>query len=458
MKSAQEPTKATGTEQSIYDIISMQDDIEFLKAIVARYPETRALAQEAEATPEGGTANLKKDAMAYAVFEEQPEQTAIEADRTFMGLKLFKAAYNNDKSLFPHLTAENFAELHSMTHATVKNAADLESIMYALACNDLGKTSSFIGHGVRLTGKKAPDHDQLLAEVVERAPELFPGMSRLDPEYQKMYLEGLKANLNLGQFVQGENLPCNLTEMQAISPKARNLRLLTEIFDFAGATGHINKTASILMNNDNYYAYKTASEELMKEPLDQAYYRYMADRGYKAGVLDSNNPEDLMADPEKIALARIVALSRSFTKDQGALIKETWEGLDEERKEILTKELSESGKDNTGILLYYSPALITNTLNGEKNEFRRQKDLDSTKPLDKDQEATVFKKALKASLEVMSDCYQTVRENPEINLSGPGVYTYNVNDIAKEAAKGCAALKAAALVTNQQIKFEPLKV
>ena len=63
------------------------DDIEFLREIVIRYPEAEMLAGPAEASPEGNQ-DLKDTAIAYQVFDETTpvHQTAIEADRTFLGL------------------------------------------------------------------------------------------------------------------------------------------------------------------------------------------------------------------------------------------------------------------------------------------------------------------------------------------------------------------------------------
>lgn len=65
------------------------NDIDFLKEIVARYPETHLLSGQAEAPPEGNQ-KLKENPLAYQVFQSvHPE--AIEADRTFLGLLLLKA-------------------------------------------------------------------------------------------------------------------------------------------------------------------------------------------------------------------------------------------------------------------------------------------------------------------------------------------------------------------------------
>lgn len=343
------------------------------------------------------------------------DPTAVEADRTFFGLILFKAVYNNDKSYFPNLSNENFAQLHQKTHSLVQNNDDLEFVLYSLACNDLGKTQEFIDHNIRLSGKKAEDHDQLLTQVVMADPNLFPGMqSHLSAEQQRMYVDGLAANLNLGQFAQAENLPYNLIGMQNIPAKSRDLRLLTEIYDFAGVTGHINHNISMVMNDNNFYSYFKCSTELMKEPLDQAYFRYVADRGFKAGIIENDDPRSVMGEENKtnLALSRLVCLSRSFEPSQGNMIKEVWNDLSPNKRAILENELAETGLNGKkGILMYYSPALIANAIIGK----------------DKD-----FKEGLKCALEHMSNTYKQCRINNRSN-SENGFITENVSEAANLA-------------------------
>ena len=72
------------------DTLVTMEDTQFLKALVAYCPEAVLLAGEAESSPEGSQ-RLKETALAYQVFEPsiRIHETAIEADRTFLGLKLF---------------------------------------------------------------------------------------------------------------------------------------------------------------------------------------------------------------------------------------------------------------------------------------------------------------------------------------------------------------------------------
>lgn len=391
------------------DLLQLET-LAFLQALVDRYPETRLLAGPAEASPEGNQ-TLKAGAWAYKVFGASVavDPTAIEADRTFLGLLMLKAALTGDKSKYPHLSETAFVALQHFTRHIIQTEADLEFCLYALACNDLGKTHTLVTEHARLTGHTADDHDQRLYELIRLKPDLFPGLKRLMPAQQTQYLEGLGANLNLGQYVQGENLPYNLLGMQAISPGSRNLRLITELYDFAGVTGHVNPHVSLMMNDDNCLAFALAMQELMREPVDRAYERYIRSRSARVGIDTST--------PEGFAQGRITTLARAFTGEQGQLIQAVWTGLAQPVRETLVWELNVTGLDGyPGILLYYSPALIANAVKATGD----------------------FGPGLTYALTVMARVYSATRRTA--CSEGNGVITVNVAALADQSGKDPAAL------------------
>ena len=383
------------------------DKIEFLKALVAKYPETKLLAGAAQASPEGNQ-KLKEEALAYKVFDKSVEinPTAIEADRTFLGLLVFKAGIlksvmTGDREMFPNLSDNGFKKLQEFTNSIVKTEEDLELCLYALACNDLGKTQKLVDEHYALTGNKDADHDQVLYTLTKLNPERFEGFCKLSPEQQNLYLEGLGADLNLGQYVQGENLPYNLEGMQKISQKGRDLRLIAELYDFAGVTGHINPNVSLVMNDDNLMAFTTAIKELMTEPQEFAYQRYIARRGQKAGI-DSNTPCGY-------AQSRVAAMARVFTKEKGQVIKDVWAKLPDNTKKILEDELNETGQGKRkAILIYYAPAVIANAVQSSKD----------------------FNKGLERGLKALAKVFDDTRKQQN-NDNGRGVISINVSSLAK---------------------------
>ena len=379
---------------TISDILKL-DFIPFLRALSQRYPEMLYLLGEATASPEGNQ-TLREDALAYRVFPDQLiASTAIEFDRTAMGLLCFKTVMNDDPSLFPFLSEASFQELRTFTTQFVKNPEDVEFIFYSLACNDLGKT-----HVIATQGK-GDDHDQILFDLVSR-PDLFPGMTEhLSLEQITLYTAGLGANLNLGQYVQGENLPWNLQGMQQVHEKARNLRLIAELYDFAGVAGHVSHTKSLVMTDDNLWVFMTAIQQLMTDPLDKAYERYVALRAQRVGLGDH---------PDAYALGRLAAMSRLFTPEQGNALLESWNGLPDKDRDALKNGLEATGVDGSkGVLVYYAPAVIANTL----------------------KTAGSPEAGLPTALAILAKVYKREAATPH-DFTGDGVVTVDVNQMAKD--------------------------
>ncbi len=300
---------------NLFDIIKL-DDIEFLKEIVSLYPETKLLAGPAEASPEGNQ-TLKDTALAYQVFDEDTlvHETAIEADRTFLSLILFKDVLNGERSKFPQLFDSDWEALSGLTHNIAKNSDDIELILYSLAAQDLGKTQKLVDEYKATFGSDAEDHDKLLAALSEERQDLFPGLESLGAKSRDTYICGLKGDLNLGQFVQGENLPCNLEKMMRLDPYSRDMRLLTELYDFAGVMGHVVPDQSVVMNHDNLKAYMSALASLKEADPATAYNAYIKQRGVMAGLttFDLN----LANDPKKIRPFEICSHVTFFCAEPG---------------------------------------------------------------------------------------------------------------------------------------------
>ncbi len=67
------------------------------------------------------------------------------------------------------------------------------------------------------------DHDKILLMGLKAHKELFPSFTRLNAHHQKLVLEGLDAKFNLAQFLQGENLPLNMSGVRHLSVDALHL-------------------------------------------------------------------------------------------------------------------------------------------------------------------------------------------------------------------------------------------
>ncbi len=392
------------------DTLVTMEDTQFLKALVAYCPEAVLLAGEAESSPEGSQ-RLKETALAYQVFEPsiRIHETAIEADRTFLGLKLFKAAHQGDREKFPHLSDQNWRKLSHLTQEIVASDDDLDVILYALIAQDIGKTKALSELYKDVFGVYAEDHDRLLHELTRKKSELFKGFLDLSPDNQKAYLEGLESDMNLGQFVQGENLPCNIIKMlHHTDDRAKRIRLLTELYDFAGVTGHINHHVSLTMNDHNYKAYNHVIQLMLAGNGDvlSLYQAYMQERLDHVGISSTR--------ADWFALARITALSRSFDVEKGQEILSVWQELPQLYKEILIKELLLCGLSHdepTACLIYYAPALIVNSIHAHEE----------------------FNAGLRNALCVLAEIYKKARTEIDISGVNKDFLTVHINQVARYA-------------------------
>jgi len=342
------------------------EDINFLRTLVIRYVEASYLAGKAEAPPGKPSVINRETTLANKVFDIPVDPGAIEADRTFLGLLSFKWVLNDRYDLFTasqtnpktKLSPASFQRLRAYAQQITTTEEDLEYCLYSLMCSDLGKTAFFIQEHERIMGKKEDDHDRLLFNLLTHRRDLFPGLRLLSSQLQANYIEGFNTNFNLGQLVQGENLPVNLSLIQtSISDKSRKMRLGCELFEFASV---LESKQGVLggcpiMTEENYISYITAIEELMTPPLEQAYQRYIRRRGELVGI-DATTPTGF-------AQGRIAALSRAFRHEEGRIIKTVWMELDKTTRDTLLEELTVTGLDTKpGILLYYAPALLANAV------------------------------------------------------------------------------------------------
>lgn len=195
------------------------------------------------------------------------------------------------------------------------------------------------------------DHDQLLAAIVQNDPSRFDGLATLSPQQRMAYGQSLSLNLNLGQFVQGECLPGSLAPFFTLDPAIRRLRLFAELFDFAGAAGHVQPQHSLLLGDDAWQAFHHAIEALNASAEPHAAYRsYIHGRARQAALPDS----------EAYLLGRLAAMARAFQPSDAIAIQASWSKLSTPMRAVLSHELHAMGTtDSPGILLYYAPAAIS---------------------------------------------------------------------------------------------------
>lgn len=327
------------------------DALSHLRQSIFSYPEMRLLIGPATASPEGPRTLPSGSWSEQAFFPAQPSLGAVEAERTLAGLAFLRSALLGERERFPKLSEERFAHLRAWISPLLDSIDDLRFVHYSLACNDLGKTQPMEQLAEELFPGHAMDHDQLLAAVVQNDPERFEGLRALPLPQRTAYAQSLSLNLNLGQLVQGECLPESLAPFFKLDPSIRRLRLIAELFDFAGAAGHVQPQHSLLLGDEAWLAFHLAIETLnaSTEP-HEAYRSYIAGRARQA----------MLPDLDAYPLGRLAAMARVFDPRDAQAIQASWGKLSTSMRAELSHELHAEGSNpSPGILLYYAPAAIS---------------------------------------------------------------------------------------------------
>ncbi len=127
-----------------------------------------------------------------------------------------------------------------------------------MVVNDLGKVKGVVKNIAEKSGIKDVDHDKLLFAGLSQHPEISPSFQKLSSRHKKLILNGLKTEFNIGQFIQGENVPASLEGLKGIDEESLKFYLLHALYDIAGAAGQSVQNGSVIMNEPTYENFRLA--------------------------------------------------------------------------------------------------------------------------------------------------------------------------------------------------------
>lgn len=361
--------------QSFASVLTKISDNEALQLLKAQYPEVSIwLTQEANATPaasnvppKGAYGSGKNQTPSMYLFGRE----IVELNRTAVGFLSLKWLLSNDYTAFTanqpdsnRLTQSMFQEFRSDVKKVLKTDEDVEAMIFAIVVNDLGKIKRFDERVQKLSGENTVDHDRVVAVALEQAPELVPSFSRLSPRHQALVKEGLNlgGGLNIGQLVQGENLPISLQAMKNFTgkPDAFDLKFLELMFDVAGISGHITSHGTRL-NAAMYRSYRLArsvlSEVVKGEDLETAYNVVLTAKADQ--VFSITGVRLVASNPRERTILRLLCPFADLTSAQVHHMLKTFSELPKNVQAILVDQMNKSGITNGfGTMLYYGPEMI----------------------------------------------------------------------------------------------------
>jgi hypothetical protein len=404
------------------------DAAQFVRDCTTQYPEMAMLTGANQLATPGQIAQTDGSSVGAQLFPDIAERELREFNRTAVGLLTLEWALEGDYDAFTacqqgrpdKLSRDSFDALKAYTDGILVDDDAKEAMRVSLVINDLGKVDSVIAQIAEATGTQEVDHDKILLEALERFPETSPSFNRLTPHYKEVVLEGLRAQFNLGQFMQGENVAASLAGLQGLSKEALDFYNLHVFYDIAGAAGHVRQDGSVTINEPTYQNFSmavTALEGVNDASLAETYDAYLRQKADQLGIPDID-------DPTNRAVTRLSCMLRYSSPEQAANVANVFNRLPQGTRAILEHELSKTGVDDGyATLIYYAPAIVNN-LQRAYGEQVAAGQMTS-------QEA--FESALFTGCTTLSQLYMQSR----IHLTGQegnGVFTVLAADVATTAA------------------------
>ena len=428
--------------QRLSTLFSSASDVAKIMQLAVAYPEMNMLTTDVAASPESGITS-EKSTLGEQLLGLSRDATK-EFDRTATSLLNLNQVLTGDYEAFTdcqsdsstRLTKESFAGLQRYTRKVLGynrltkrvNSNKLDAMVTFLVINDLGKINAIVNEVESRTGKKEQDHDAVLLTALSKYPSLSTSFQRLPAREQNVIIDSLKPNFNIGQLIQGENVPASLNGLAQLKQDALDFYLLHAIFDIAGARGQFIQNGSATMTEPTWKGFQSAIKAI--EGLshghtpDDAYKAFLGIRAKQLGFsVDS---------PRNYALARIACMMRLPSVEEMQTVRQGFEALPMDVRQTLEGELRVGGTaDTIAILPYYAPAMLSN--------IRRTLEQEGL-------QAAAYESAqigLQALARVYTESRSLVR-----NKRGAGIYTVDIASLAKRAAEDPRSLLTDNLVVS----------
>ncbi len=374
-------------------IFSPVEGMQWVEQCVEQHPEILWLADSNVRKTEEGLATLQG-----AYSEQLFGQKYIEFDRTIMTIHCLKLILDGSDKAYLTFTAsqpndaklsrESFQTLHLQGQKLLRSKWEglselqmAQAMETALVLGDIGKSEKarelFQPHG----SIRAPDHDDFYGEAIQvilQHQQLCLSFSRLPSSAKKLLSE--VANLahygHITHLEGGLGMFSKLKESGVASknPIALSFDLFVHTCDVAGALGHVNNQSSLTYTEPAHQAMQAMGDAVrvlsnpLKTELD-AYNSYLSVRASWLG-LDSSDSADRI-------LARIGAMLRLFTLEDGVVLRKAIHKLDSSIRNRIAAQLDVQPQDRLSRTPTYMPAVLVNLSNnpelGKTKEERLSK-------------------------------------------------------------------------------------
>ncbi|AIL12711.1 hypothetical protein IM40_02935 [Candidatus Paracaedimonas acanthamoebae] len=361
-----QPTYPSSSSTSPLSSLETLGSEEWAKSKITTYPELEwLLDKNVQHTQEGKIEQFPHSWSKKITGAHYPE-----FERTILSLVCLyliadgsDIAYERFTSLQPtaeKLTRDSFQKLHHFAQTIIqKDPQVLQMLEINLILGDMGKTKVAHEKAQKYHITEA-DHDLFLDECLEKCPEIFSTFQILTPTQQK-HIKKTKGLVHLGHVTHVEGGPEILTKLKesgilADNPQEFDFEILTHICDVSAARGHEDNVGSKVMTENTFktiFAIKDGLHELADHSEQEALKRYLSKRAEWLGLDKTSNTTFL--------LARMGAMMRLYTTEDGAALQDTFTRLTPTQKALISSEYDPLiyRKEQTPT---YVPAILVNLM------------------------------------------------------------------------------------------------
>ncbi len=331
-----------------------------------KYPELEWLLDtNVQHTQEG-----KSEQLTYSWSQKITGQHYPEFERTILSmLCLYLIADGSDEAYNrftllqnpeDKLSPDSFKQLHEFADNVLDATPyQLQAVEVNLLLGDLGKTQ-VARQRAKEFNISEPDHDRFLAACLKECPNIFPTFSTLEPDIQFEIKNGAGL-VHFGHMTHVEGGPSMLTQLKKSrvldDPTGFDFEILTHICDVSAARGHEDNRGSKVLTENTFRALeniKDALHYLSTHNEEETLKYYLLARAKGLGLDEGQSPQ--------LVLARLGAMIRLFSKEEGDALQKGYASLTNEQKELLNNELSPLIHRDE-MTPTYVPAVLVNLLN-----------------------------------------------------------------------------------------------
>mmetsp|Transcript_7372 Transcript_7372/g.16003 ORF Transcript_7372/g.16003 Transcript_7372/m.16003 type:complete len:1388 (+) Transcript_7372:61-4224(+) len=273
------------------------------------------------------------------------------------------------------LTEDVWERLQEQNEWAAMDQETLEAALVFLALRGLGKSKKFLRLCPITARREREDAVVAAMESRQMAVNLLPSTSHLSREQSKKVKQALRlsAELNLGQFVQGECVPERLNELKMAVEKygeeVLKFYVLTSMWMMCGLTGNDKPQGSLFLNNQNAKMLLLAFDCLRQMGTWDSgtiYWSYIASRGQQLNFHVDTNTDD----PQTLVLSRLVCMTRAQDEQGKASLIKAWKSLTEDERQALTLCFLDDGIEEQAFVFVFLPAFLDNAKANEHVTLR----------------------------------------------------------------------------------------